>query len=67
MAFQIDDNGQGFDLEEVQVRGAQDRRLGLATMDKRVRLLGGSLKISSVKGRGPVLPLPYQSARSRKE
>ena len=52
MAFQIDDNGQGFDLEEVQGRGAQDRRLGLATMEERVRLLGGSLKISSVKGLG---------------
>lgn len=64
VAFQIDDNGQGFDLEEVQGRGAQERRLGLATMEERVRLLGGSLKISSVRGTGtsvaftiPISPL----------
>ena len=31
MAFQIDDRGQGVDLEEVQARGAQNRSLGLAT------------------------------------
>jgi two-component system sensor histidine kinase DegS len=48
----IDDNGQGFDLEQVQCHGAQDRRLGLATMDERVRLMGGSLKILSAKSTG---------------
>jgi hypothetical protein len=42
VAFQIDDHGQGFDLEEVQSRGALDRRLGLAIMDERVRLLGAT-------------------------
>jgi signal transduction histidine kinase len=52
VAFKIDDNGQGFDLEAVQCHGAQDRRLGLATMDERVRIMGGSLKILSAKGTG---------------
>jgi PAS domain S-box-containing protein len=52
VAFRIDDNGQGFDLEIVRGRGAHYQRLGLATMDERVRLMGGSLKISSVKGTG---------------
>jgi len=52
VAFKIDDYGQGFDLKEVQVHGAQDRRLGLATMDERVRIMGGSLKILSAKGTG---------------
>jgi len=52
MAFQINDKGQGFDLKGVQSPGAKDQRLGLATMEERVRLLGESLKVSSVKGTG---------------
>jgi PAS domain S-box-containing protein len=52
VAFKIDDNGQGFYLKEVQGHGAQDRKLGLATMDERVRIMGGSLKILSTKGTG---------------
>lgn len=55
LAFQIDDNGQGFDLEEVHGRGTHDQRLGLTTIDERVHLLGGSLKISSAKGKGTSL------------
>jgi len=35
VAFKIDDNGQGFDLEQVQCHRAKDRRLGLATLDER--------------------------------
>jgi signal transduction histidine kinase len=35
VGFKIDDNGHGFDLEQVQCHRAKDRRLGLATMDKR--------------------------------
>lgn len=56
MAFQIADNGQGFDLEGIQARGAQERSLGLASTDKGLRLLGGSLKISYDKGTGTGVP-----------
>jgi len=52
VTFSIEDYGQGFDLNEVQSRQTPDRGLGLAAMDERVRLLGGSLKISSEKGKG---------------
>jgi signal transduction histidine kinase len=65
MAFQINDKGQGFDLKKVQSREAKDQRLGLATMEDRVRLLGGNLKVSSVKGTGTSVSftIPISSAQ----
>jgi len=51
VAFLIEDNGQGFDVAEVLNNG-NEHGLGLRTMQERVRMLGGSLEISSQKGRG---------------
>lgn len=46
------DNGVGFDMSEVQARQWLDKGLGLAAMDERLRIIGGSLHISSEKGKG---------------
>ena len=46
------DNGVGFDLAQVLARQARDKGLGLAAMEERVRMLGGSLEIRSRKGLG---------------
>jgi PAS domain S-box-containing protein len=48
--FSCEDNGIGFDLEEVKSRDNQG--LGLAAMAERVRLLQGSFEITSTKGKG---------------
>jgi PAS domain S-box-containing protein len=48
--FSCEDNGSGFDPSEDRSRG--NSGLGLATMEERVRLLQGSLKIHSAKGQG---------------
>jgi two-component system, NarL family, sensor histidine kinase LiaS len=48
--FSCEDNGGGFDLSEVRSR--DNSGLGLAAMEERVRLLQGSLKIISAKGKG---------------
>jgi signal transduction histidine kinase len=49
---EIQDNGQGFDVERTLVRAAQKGRLGLVGMSERARLLGGRFDIVSKKG-GP--------------
>ncbi|MEJ2673313.1 MAG: histidine kinase [Deltaproteobacteria bacterium] len=45
-----EDNGYGFDLSEVRSRG--NTGLGLTAMEERVRLLQGSFRITSAKGKG---------------
>ena len=48
----IEDNGQGFEVAEVQTRKGHHRGLGLATMEERMNMVGGSLQIWSKKKAG---------------
>jgi signal transduction histidine kinase len=48
--FSCEDNGSGFDLTDVRSQG--NSGLGLTAMEERVRLLHGSLRITSAKGKG---------------
>jgi two-component system sensor histidine kinase UhpB len=48
----VEDDGKGFDLEQAGMRGPTEKGLGLATMEERAWMLGGSLDISSQGGRG---------------
>jgi len=48
----LEDNGKGLDLSEVLGRDAGVRGLGLAALDERTRMLGGSLEIRSRVGAG---------------
>ncbi|MEJ2672501.1 MAG: sensor histidine kinase, partial [Deltaproteobacteria bacterium] len=48
--FSCEDNGSGFDLEEVRSRRRPG--IGLVAMEERVRLLQGSFEITSSKGQG---------------
>jgi signal transduction histidine kinase len=57
LAVVVEDDGTGFDAEVVTARGATDRGLGLATMEERARMLGGSLSIASAMGKGTRLTL----------
>jgi two-component system CheB/CheR fusion protein len=50
--FQLEDNGSGFDLQQVLERNDGSRGVGLAAMDERVRMLGSTLNISSQEGKG---------------
>ena len=48
----IEDNGTGFDVNQVKRKSAKLRHLGLVFMHERTKILGGSLEIESQKGRG---------------
>ncbi len=45
--LRIEDNGKGFDVEGSLHRASPEKRMGLISMEERVSLLNGSLKIQS--------------------
>jgi PAS domain S-box-containing protein len=55
VAFTIEDNGKGFDPQGVTNGKNQERGVGLAAMQERARLAGGSLRIWSQPGAGTKL------------
>jgi len=57
LAFQVKDNGRGFDPQKIIKENIADRGLGLTAMDERARMLGGSLKIWSQEGQGTKIAL----------
>jgi signal transduction histidine kinase len=52
VSFIVEDNGTGFNTEEVFMKDVSEKGLGLLTMEERARMLGGSLTVSSQKGQG---------------
>jgi len=52
LSFLIEDDGKGFDVKQAMTRDFNERGLGLATMEERVRILGGFLDIRSEVGKG---------------
>ena len=57
MKLSISDNGKGFDLGESLAELPRAGKLGLAGMEERVRLLGGTLKIQSKLGKGTTVEI----------
>ena len=51
----VSDNGKGFKLPQTIGDLARDGKLGLAGMQERARLLGGSLTVQSKPGRGSTI------------
>ena len=52
ITLMIEDNGAGFDPALVLARRAAGRGLGLAALDERARMLGGTIEIGSRPGAG---------------
>jgi len=59
----VSDNGNGFDLPQRIGDLAKDGKLGLAGMEERARLIGGTLTVQSQLGKGSsiTIELPAQS------
>jgi signal transduction histidine kinase len=52
ISFWVEDDGKGFDVFKVASRNPSEKGLGLATMNERARMLGGSFLLWSEEGRG---------------
>jgi PAS domain S-box-containing protein len=50
--LRIEDDGNGFDLEEATSRPATERGMGLSALNERVHMLGGTIAFSTHKGNG---------------
>lgn len=50
--FSIEDNGDGFNPDEVAIRSGSDRGLGLLCMKDRARISGGEYTMDSISGQG---------------
>lgn len=64
VSFSIEDDGRGFDPKSARAKKDPEKGMGLATMDERARMLGGSLEIRSEAGTGTrvilLIPLPKE-------
>jgi two-component system sensor histidine kinase DegS len=52
VAASVEDDGSGFDVNDIQASTQQRKGLGLPTIQERAEMLGGSLQIESRIGRG---------------
>jgi signal transduction histidine kinase len=52
IVLRINDNGKGFNVDERMVSAITERRMGFRSMEERVRLLNGRIKINSRPGEG---------------
>lgn len=50
--IEVQDNGKGFDVTDVLSHRPKLKRFGLATINERVRLIGGALEVQSQEGSG---------------
>jgi len=61
----VEDDGKGFDVEQVRRSGTPAQKLGLLGMEERAALVGGVLTIESRPGRGTAVfvEVPMDGAR----
>jgi signal transduction histidine kinase len=55
----VEDNGVGFDLKEREHKLANEKRLGLRSMQERVNLLRGQMRIESSPGAGTQISIKF--------
>jgi signal transduction histidine kinase len=52
IVLRIEDNGRGFDVQKRAAAAGQEKRMGLRSMQERVKLLNGQMKLQSKPGQG---------------
>ncbi|MGD8370901.1 MAG: MEDS domain-containing protein [Syntrophobacterales bacterium] len=65
IVLRIEDDGKGFDTKERLQQALDEKRLGLQSMQERVKLLGGKMSIHSriMKGTKISIEIPYKENR----
>ena len=63
--IEIEDDGKGFDLDDVWNRQVTQRGLGIASLQERTRMLGGTFDLKSETGKGTHLHLIIPIGRKR--
>lgn len=65
LIVRITDNGDGFDVGQRLSEAANERRMGLKSMEERARIIGGSMEIDSILGTGTriIFKIPITDAR----
>ena len=60
--LRIEDDGKGFDIKEQMVSAIKEKRMGLRSMEERVSLLNGKMKIQSrpTEGTKIFIEVPYK-------
>ncbi len=61
VSFRLQDNGAGFDVRKVLASDSRKRGMGLAALEERVRMMGGSLEIRSQIGIGSTISFSIPS------
>ena len=63
--LRISDDGRGFDVKERRANALNEKRMGLSSMEERVNLLKGAIKIQSHAGEGTkvLIEVPYKENR----
>lgn len=65
--LRIEDNGKGFDVESRMISAADERRMGLRSMEERTALLGGEMTIQSSPGHGAKICIRFPHFPDEKE
>ena len=64
--LRVEDNGRGFNVQERAAAAGNEKRMGLRSMQERITLLNGEIKLQSKPGQGTkvIIKLPFVENRS---
>jgi signal transduction histidine kinase len=64
--IRIEDNGRGFDVQQRAAANNHEKRMGLRSMQERVNLMNGEMKLQSKPGQGTkvAVKLPFEEKKS---
>jgi two-component system sensor histidine kinase DegS len=62
VAITVEDDGSGFDVDEVMASASERKTLGIATMRQRIEMLGGTIRFESSLGRGTKVTMSIPAA-----
>jgi signal transduction histidine kinase len=67
--LRIDDDGKGFDVKDRLITALNEKRMGLRSMEERVGLLNGKIRIQSrpMEGTKIFIEVPYKERKRDSE